>query len=246
MKYLLKEDSVDERDFKFSKVISPAYEITLPLSVDLRAKMPPVYDQEDLGSCTANAGCGYLSYRYKKPFIMFSRLFLYYKERELEGTIPYDAGATMRSIAKALNKFGVCKEEYMPYVTADFAKPPSEEATKNALKYRINAYHSVKDLQEIKQCLALRQEPILLGMKVYSSFEGEYTKKSGRMTMPQKNEEYLGNHAVLVVGYYNMTKNDGYLIVRNSWGEKWGDRGYFYMPYTYLNSGYTFGYWTLF
>lgn len=246
MNYTLREDKIDERDYKFSLVLAPTPTIRLPKTVDLRNKMPAVYNQLNWGSCTANAGCGYMSYRYKRPFLMFSRLYLYYKERLLEGTVNEDNGATMRSIAKALNQFGVCKEEYMPYNPADFAKPPTNQAEINASKYKINSYHSLNTLDEIKQCLALRQQPILLGMRVYKSFESDYTKKTGKMTMPTPNDEYLGNHAVLVVGYYGNSLKDGYLIVRNSWGEDWGQKGYFSMPYKYVNGGYAFSYWTLF
>lgn len=240
MKYVLKEDRFDQRDFKFSSVIAPVAKLKLPKMVDLRTKMPPVYNQGALGSCTANAGCAYLSYLYKKPFMNFSRLYLYYKERFLEGTIGTDNGASMRSIAMAMNKFGVCLEEFMPYIESNFAKTPSDKANKNAEKYKIKSYHSLNNLEEIKQCLAISGQPVLLGMRVYKSFEEEFTAKSGKMKNPTPNDTYLGNHAVLVTGY-----NEKQLIVRNSWGEKWGDNGYFYMPYDYFLN-YTFNYWTLF
>ena len=246
MRYDLIEDREDIRDFKFSHVISPAEAVKLPKTVDLRAKMPPVYDQGNLGSCTSNAGCAYVSYKYSRPFNLFSRLYLYYKERLLENNTAADSGATMRSISKALNKFGVCLEQYMPYIAENYAQAPSAEADKNAAKYKVVSYHSLNTLDEIKQCLALRQMPVLIGMRVYASFESEYTKKTGNMSIPKFNEQFLGNHAVLVAGYYDKSKTDGYLIVRNSWGQDWGDKGYFYMPYKYTALGYAFNYWTLF
>lgn len=247
MKYNLKRDKEDKRDYKFAQLVAPVMNIKLPRKVDLREKFPECYDQGSLGSCTANAGCGFMSYKYGKPFKMFSRLFLYYKERYMEGNVDEDSGASMRSIPKALNKYGVCLEQYMPYNVNDYAKPPSATAEENASKFMVNSYHKVQNLDEIKQCIALRQMPVLIGMDVYESFEDEIVKQTGKMRMPMKDEKYLGAHAVLAVGYDDgCCFREGKLIVRNSWGKEWGDRGYFYMPYSYVEKGHTFDYWTLF
>lgn len=246
MKYNLIRDKDDARDYRFAKVIAPDTKVKLPRSVDLRKKFPDAFDQGNLGSCTANAGCGYMSYKYGTPFKIFSRLYLYYKERFMEGNVEEDTGATMRSIPKALNKYGVCLENFMPYIEENFAKPPSATAESNASKFKINSYNRLANLDEIKQCLALRQMPVLIGMEVYESFEKDEVRVSGRMKMPDSDEKYLGAHAVLVVGYKDGCFGSGHLIVRNSWGKEWGDNGYFYMPYNYVLKGKTFDYWTLF
>ena len=49
--------------------------------------------------------------------------------------------------------------------------------------------------------------------------------------MPKFGEGVLGGHAVLAVGYDDKGEC---LIVRNSWGENWGQKGYFQMPYGYV------------
>jgi C1A family cysteine protease len=49
--------------------------------------------------------------------------------------------------------------------------------------------------------------------------------------MPSPNEQMLGGHAVLAVGYDDAQQR---FLVRNSWGDGWGMGGYFTMPYTYL------------
>jgi C1A family cysteine protease len=49
--------------------------------------------------------------------------------------------------------------------------------------------------------------------------------------MPGPDEEVLGGHAVLAVGYDDSAEC---FIVRNSWGSGWGKKGYFTMPYSYL------------
>jgi len=94
-----------------------------------------------------------------------------------------------------------------------------------------------------------------MGMDVYESFESKEVQKTGIMPMPQKGESKLGGHAVLVVGYREIVRSYGliakhqvrigHLIVRNSWGSDWGDKGYFYMPYGYAVPDYTYDYWIM-
>lgn len=238
--YNLKRDKEDQRDIQHITNMSPTNKI--PSAVDLRDKCPPVYDQGDLGSCSANAGCACIVMLLNSPQLLLSRLFLYYEERSLEHVTAEDSGASMRDVCKASNKYGVCEDSYMPYDISKFANPPSKEAIKDALKYKIQAYKALKTLDDIKQAIASRKQPVLLGMKVFESFESDHTAKTGIMTLPQANEKNLGGHAVLVVGYDDTKK---ILIVRNSWGAGWGDKGYFYMPYDYINKGYTFDYWIM-
>lgn len=236
--YKLKDDQPDERDYKFCQLITPHPSVKIPSTVDLRSQCPPVFDQGILGSCTANAGvCARMMLTNLKTLL--SRLDLYYEERMIEGTVNQDSGASMRDICKALNKFGVCEEEYFPYEIEKFTNPPTEEAVINALKYKINAYHALGSLLEIKQNIALRQQPVLIGMEVYESMESETVENTGKLPLPKKNEKLLGGHAVLVVGYTGIN-----LIIRNSWGPDWGDKGYFYMTNAYFKR-YTRDYWSI-
>lgn len=261
MKYVynLKRDKFDERDRHFAHSISPISSVKLPSSVDLRYKCPPVYDQGELGSCTANAGCTCRAILANRPQLNLSRLFLYYEERNMDGTVQEDSGASVRDICKAVSKYGVCEEQFMPYNIEKFADPPSFEAIQNAQKYKINAYKKLNNLNEIKQSLALRQQPVLAGIDIYDSFESEEVAKTGIVPMPQATEENKGGHAVLIVGYVDknnmisliknaLSSNEaskGYLIVRNSWGASWGEHGYFYMPYEYVNKGYAYDFWLM-
>ena len=242
--YSYKRDKNDERDFQFADNISPHPEIILPKSVDLRLKCPQVYDQGKLGSCTANAGCTCRIMLLNKPDINLSRLFLYYIERGIKGDVKEDAGASLRDTCKSIYKIGICEEEYMPYSVEKFSQHPSRHAIANANKYKILAYKALGTLDEIKQNLVFRQQPVLMGMDVYESLKSDEVAKTGRMPLPKKDEKCLGGHAVLVVGYKETTKTygflnqhkvkSGYLIVRNSWGSDWGDKGYLYMPYEYV------------
>jgi C1A family cysteine protease len=232
-KYNCKKDHQDPRDFKFAA--SHYGILPLPASVDLRLKMSPVVEQGKLGSCTANAIASglkeYLLLKTGEALIRLSRLFLYYFERELEGTIDEDSGAEIRDGMKVLQKIGVCPEVLWPYVIQIFDKKPSKQADKAAAQYKISAYHRIEDLDELKVALS-EDHPVVFGFEVYESFESDQVAKTGIVSLPAADEHLLGGHAVLAVGYDD---SKGWVIVRNSWGETWGDQGNFYMPYDVFN-----------
>jgi len=85
--------------------------------------------------------------------------------------------------------------------------------------------------------------PFVFGFVVYESFESGITAQTGIVSMPKKGEKVLGGHAVVAVGYSDDKK---WIIVRNSWGSKWGDKGYCYMPYAYfISSSLSSDFWTI-
>ena len=75
--------------------------------------------------------------------------------------------------------------------------------------------------------------PFVFGFTVYESFESQTVAKSGKANIPSARERALGGHAVLAVGYDDKQKR---LMVRNSWGPAWGQKGYFTMPYAYVKN----------
>jgi len=218
------------------------------IGVDLRNKCPPVFDQGHLGSCTANAICGAYGYemmKQRKSYIPMSRLFLYYEERDMESTVATDSGAQLKDgvlIIGSPNK-GVCLESLWPYDITKFAVKPPQLCYDEAEHNYVVKYERVEpSIENIKQSL-LDGFPVIFGFKVFESFESQSTASTGIMTMPVDGEKMLGGHAVVVVGFDD---NKKMFIVRNSWGEQWGENGYFYMPYQYMTTpDYTFDYWTL-
>lgn len=251
-KYLLKKDAHDTRDFLSNVNLG----IKLPSSFDLRKNCPPVFNQGDLGSCSSNAG---VTSRMMMSNIekTLSRLDLYYNERYLENTVNEDSGACMRDICVALSKFGVCEETFFPYVEANFTNPPSEEAITNGKNYKINAFKRITSVTQCRQYIVTHQQPVLMGMTVFESMESDEVSKTGFLPLPKHGEKKLGGHAVLVVGYKDISKTSwilsmfskkitGYLIVRNSWGSDWADMGYFYVPYEFgSNTDYTSDLWVI-
>lgn len=230
-KYAWIPDLPDKRDFLYSSIKKP---VELPDSVDLRDLCPPVEDQGELGSCTAQALVGNLEFLELKTgdcsLTNLSRLFVYYNERELEGTVGQDAGAMLRDGIKVLNKHGVCPEYLWPYLIDRFDKKPSLECYSAAEKRKIISYHRLYTLGDMLQCLA-EGYPFVFGFTVYDGFESEEVRRTGRLEMPGSRERSLGGHAVMAVGYDNL--NDR-LLVRNSWGSDWGMAGYFTMPFDYV------------
>lgn len=240
-------DIPDKRDIKYQYTIDRT---ALPPHVDLRnANMPPVYDQGQLGSCTANAIAGAVEFEQVKQGLkafMPSRLFIYYNERALEGTINSDAGAMIRDGFKVINTQGVCEEHFWPYHTQDsrwYTKPTSA-SYRFALRHKSVQYLSLdnQDLTALKSCLAAGF-PFVFGFSVYDGFESDQVATTGVLNMPGKHEELLGGHAVLCVGYDDPSQR---FIVRNSWGANWGQKGYFTMPYAYMtDADLADDFWTL-
>jgi len=224
-------DLPDARDLMFSA--SEAVLATLPSTVDLRPQCPPVYDQGQLGSCTANAIGGAYEFMQTKegqPDFMPSRLFVYWNERRIEGTVGEDSGAMIRDGIKSIHRLGVCSESTWPYDIARFTDKPPAAAYTEATQHQATVYRRVlQNLRQIQGALA-SGTPVVFGFTVYESFESPEVAKTGVVALPAHGEKVLGGHAVLAVGYDDALQA---LIVRNSWGTGWGQAGYFTMPYAY-------------
>jgi C1A family cysteine protease len=224
-------DLPDHRDFLYS-AIAPKV-ARLPKKVDLKYKCSPVEDQGALGSCTANSLAGALEFLEEPestPFVDLSRLFIYYNERVIEGTVDQDSGAFIRDGIKSLAKQGVCPEPQWPYTISRFRRKPSRPCYRAAKKHRIISYHRINAVNEMRGCLA-EGFPFVFGFTVYESFESQSVAKSGVLNLPTAKEKVVGGHAVMAAGYDDIRKR---FLIRNSWGRDWGKKGYFTMPYKYL------------
>lgn len=242
-------DLPDHRDFTYAAPPRNSA-IAMPTTVDLRPDCPAVYDQGPIGSCTGNAIAGALEFAMMKQAeakFTPSRLFIYYNERAMEGTISLDNGAQIRDGIKCVASQGDCPETMWPYdpTPADpdthlfpagsrAAMEPSASCFAEAVKHEALTYLSVaRNLADMKGCLA-EGFPFVYGFTVYESFESPGVARgshAGWIPMPRNGEQVMGGHAVMAVGYDD---DDRVFICRNSWGAGWGDAGYFYMPYAYL------------
>ncbi len=232
--YGWRPDLPDHRDRVFSAPVAQPQ--SLPAKVDLTALCPPVYDQGQLGSCTANAIAGAIEFEQRKQNILRfapSRLFIYYNERAMEGTTGSDSGAMLRDGMRCINVKGACSETLWPYNESEVLNQPPQGCYQAALIHRSLHYaHVPQTVEYMKTCLAAGF-PFVFGFSVFDSFESNQVAQTGIVPMPDPSESMIGGHAVLAVGYDETTQR---FLVRNSWGPSWGINGYFTIPYAYLSS----------
>jgi len=241
-KYDWKRSVGDHRD-----LIAKLSTSSLPTLVDLRANCSPVENQGQLGSCTGHALAGLIEYLELqelkknedgpeelngKAFDRASRLFIYYNERNAEGTAGSDSGGQLRDGIKMLHQFGVCREELWPYDESKALIKPDQAAYDDGVKHTISVYARVVGLDSLRAALA-QGNPVVFGFTVFQEFESDIVASSGMVPMPTYSSIPVGGHAVLAVGYDDVHRH---VIVRNSWGADWGDKGYFYLPYEYITN----------
>jgi C1A family cysteine protease len=229
-------DLPDARDFLYAAPLI-RFPQGLPPSIDLRSECPPVYDQGQLGSCTGNGIAGAVEFDQRKQGTKDftpSRLFIYYNERVVEGTVNQDSGAQVRDGIKSVATLGAPPETDWPYDIQKFTQKPPANAYSDAKQDLVSTYSRVaqNNLTQMQGCLA-EGYPFVFGFTVYESFESETVAENGIVPMPASGEKVVGGHCVVAVGYDDTKR---VFIIRNSWGTDWGIKGYCLMPYEYLIS----------
>jgi C1A family cysteine protease len=261
----LRDYTEDQKDIKAmtKKLGMGAGKMKASTSVDLRKWCSPVENQGSLGSCTAHAGIGIVEYYQKRAFNKYfdgSRLFLYKTTRNLM-QVTGDAGGWLRCAMGAMVLCGVPEEKYWPYNTDNFDDEPgafvySIADNYEALKYFCHDPQGAKVpypdvLASVKKYLEAGI-PSMFGFWGFPSFEKSDVK--GGIPYPCSGETAQWGHAIVAIGYddekiiKNLSCNKqtkGALLIRNSWGKEWGDKGYGWMPYDYVLNNLAQDFWSL-
>ncbi|NDC55139.1 MAG: hypothetical protein EBZ74_12950 [Planctomycetia bacterium] len=247
----------DERDhlLHISPLVHPPQQSTLAKAtsamIDHRPFFPYIFDQGNIGSCTANASIALFMYIWNKTnttnqqnqIDILSRLFCYYNTRSIEGTTTWDSGASLRDTMKSLQKYGVPLETCWSYLETNTFKKPFALCYQKIEGYAVQ--YAAIDNRNKKTLITTLSSGLcfVFGMDVYSSFFSEAVTKNGMVPYPNINSETLeGGHALCCCGY---DMNKDLFLVRNSWGKGWGLSGYCWFPSELLTSALCYDFWTI-
>lgn len=238
--YGARKDQRDPRDHLAMRSIA-----SLPASVDLSAKLGSVRDQGSAGSCTGQAGAGFMDWLYRTftrywpqsvggaggP-IEFAALFLYAEERIKNGDFPADDGSDSRTMMQVLNQIGICLDSQDSYSDTLIGQMPTPTQVALAKTSRIGAYHRVlfdEGLATARSVLASGYCRVI-GIPVYQAIESDEVAETGILPIPSATESPIGGHELLVYGYDDAAQVE---LARNSWGADWGLQGNLRIPYGY-------------
>ena len=230
----------DSRDY----IYYPTETKATSLVVDLIPQVHEVEHQGSTNSCTANAGCTALEIMYGRvgEFEDFSRMFLYWNVRKLGGMLGKDDGAYPRHIGQALKDYGVPKESDWQFTTENISKSPTSIVYKKAEEHRAIEYRKVlPNIDDIRNAV-LNGIPVLTTIRIRPEL---YNLRGDWRTHDWNSTDNKGNHEVVIVGFCDKSER---FLVQNSWGSRWGDGGFYGLPYSKVGNSYSkdaFEFWVL-
>ena len=218
---------------------------SLPPTVDLRAAWWKVGDQGDSGSCVGWASTdGVMRYHLvaagklaKTARLSTRYTWMASKETDEDQQRPEsfieESGTSLKAAMDICRKFGVVEETLLPFtISSTMYVGKIDDFYAAASQRRAAAYFNLgKDVGGWRKWLA-SHGPILAGLDVDQSWMDASGSKPNLDKF--KTETADGGHAICIVGY----TRDQRFIVRNSWGEGWGDKGFAYVSESYIAAGF--------
>ena len=205
-----------------------------PKSVDLRNGFSKIKNQKGLGACTSFSMASIFEYILNKMDGKKSSLsprFLYYNvcKKNSDGT-PIDNGSSFYDNVVSLGREGICEEHLCPF-EEDFRLPPTDESRIDANSRLVTKAENVDITHEAITSALAEGHPIGISLKVFDSFGKSHKGFIFRPSDRELKSSDYGYHAMVLCGY---SEKEKIYIVRNSWGTQFGDNGYCYIPFSYI------------
>lgn len=203
--------------------------------VSLRHMVSDVLDQGQIGSCVSHGICSAAALLARRENLVesYSPLALYHATRRFLGMpIGSDLGLTAAQALRIAGSVGLYPADAWPD-TPEFyapAKVPEDFAERSSRRRVVNWEPLAQDETTIRFALSCGY-PVLVGIRVYDSFDSPATWASGNVPMPGGSERDRGGHLVMLSGYDD---NEGEFDFLNSWGEGFGRGGFGTLPYDYI------------
>jgi hypothetical protein len=217
--------------------------------VDLRNRFPPVRDQGAVGSCVGFGFAALADYLTGSRKAAWSPLALWSLGREHEGTFPANVGIAMQDAADIMDLQGSFPEVILPYPEGIQRRDPKFGFTlgraASAAQYRSYGRRTaspVVALPSADRIVPTLDAGLPVVIAIFEPRQFDYPAPGGFVDTDGPNVPTENAHCVVVVGYDDASER---LIVRNSWGRAWGDQGYCYMSYDFIEQGYIFQAFTL-
>jgi len=240
-------DLHDYRDRIFSVSVAA---MDLPVDVAPIDQDFPIYDQDGANACVGfayKAASQIVLLRVEGKRVSISPHFIWWNARAALGWSQVNAGCRIRDAIKVGNDYGAASSETCPWDPAKFAAAPTMEAYEQAKDHPLFDYAVVQTAHDAKVALAAGM-PVIFGTALTESFN-LVGRNGGFFVTPDG--ELIGGHAMVLVGYDDAVRFPGYgaarggFRVRNSWTERWGDKGYLWLPYVHFDSDAVQDAWVL-
>lgn len=255
----------DQAKHIYNKLSLESSEQALPSSNDFSDRFTPIRSQGNLGACTAFASVtGVMEYYNKNTnntYLQLSPLFQYKMTRNVM-KVKGDTGAFIRAAMKSLTLYGCVPEKEAPYKIEKFDEEPNIDLKLLGQNYQALKYIRVDQtgvskpdiVPELKKHLA-KNIPVMFGFTVFSKAWEQANRNGGQFPFPDSKDEMAGGHAICMAGYDDNIKivnevdnnetTTGAFKFRNSWGPNWGDKGYGWLPYKYVEAEIALDFWVL-